>query len=67
MRTLLIVLVLFGCSVMGCTSAETAREHHRRLMLTADLQSRTMVEDWDFFWLSNRNCRLTHWPTRVGY
>lgn len=67
MKTLLIVLVLVSCVLAGCTSVETTREHHDRLMLTGDLQFRALVEDWDYFWLAERNCRLTKWPTRLGY
>ena len=68
MRKFLIAAVLFACSmVVGCTSVQTAQQHFDRLGLTADLQFRTAVEDWDMFWLSDRNCRLSMWNTRVGY
>lgn len=68
MRKFLIAAVLFACSmVIGCTSVETPEQHVRRLDLTTGLQMRAAVEDWDMFWLSDRNCRLSMWNTRVGY
>jgi hypothetical protein len=68
MRKFLIAAVLFACSmVVGCTSVETADQHSRRLGLTSDLQFRAAVEDFDMFWLSDRNTRLSMWNTRVGY
>lgn len=70
MRKFLIAAVLFACGMfVGCapTSVETGEQHAQRLNLTADLQFRTAVEDWDMFWLSDRNCRLSMWNTRVGY
>jgi len=69
MRKFLIAAALFSIMLIGmaCTSGETAQEHHRRLMLEGDLQLRTAVEDWDYFWLSERTCRAGRWNTRLGY
>ncbi|HUT01212.1 MAG TPA: hypothetical protein VM031_02060 [Phycisphaerae bacterium] len=68
MKTFWILLVLCGMFfLMGCTSAETTEEHGRRLWLTTDLQARNLVEDWDNFWLYDRNCRMSRWYTRMGY
>ncbi len=67
MRKLLIALVLLSGTLIGCTVGETPREHAQRHMLQADVQMRTMVEDWDYFWLAERNSRLTRWYTRLGY
>ena len=68
-RKFLIAAVLFACGAVigGCTSGETAQQHWRRLMLTEDIQARSMIEDWDYFWLSERNSRLTQWNSRIGY
>jgi len=67
MTKFLILLVLAGMLIAGCTSAESLGEHSRRLNLTTDLQARTMIEDWDSFWLYDRNCRMSRWHTRTGY
>ena len=68
MKKLLIVMVLMLSSMLiGCTPTETAREHGRRYLLTADNQARLLVEDWDYFWLCDRNCRLSKWHARIGY
>ena len=67
MKKLLIAAVLLSCVLMtGCTSVETPREHGNRLLLETDLATRLLVEDFDMFWLADRNCRLTKWPTRLG-
>ena len=68
MKTLLMVVVLFLAGVMvGCTSVETSREHFQRMWLEEELHARNMVEDWDFFWLADRNSRLTGWHARMGF
>ena len=67
MRKLLIAMVLFSSMLMGCSSAETAREHGRRLSLQGDLQLRTFMDDCDYVLLMERNCRMTRWINRIGY
>jgi len=67
MKKLLMVLLLFSGLLIGCTSGESAREHHRRLKLQNDLQLRTLVDDLDYVFLLERNCRLSRWCTRIGY
>ncbi len=67
MRKLLIAMVLFSSMLMGCSSAETARERGRRLSLQGDLQFRTFMDDCDYVLLMERNCRMTRWINRVGY
>ena len=66
-RWLIAIVLVFSVVLVGCTTVETAGEHHRRMMLTSDLNARMMVDDWDYFWLANRPHRLTHWPIRLGY
>ena len=67
MKKLLIAVVLCGSALIGCTTGETAKEHGRRYLLTTDLQTRTLVDDWDYFWLLEHNSRLSKWNTRIGY
>ena len=67
MKKLLIGLVLFGSSLIGCTTGETAIEHNRRYALQGDVQMRLLVEDWDEFWLIGQSSRLTRWSSRLGY
>lgn len=71
MKKLLTALVLFtcvaGCMLPGCTSVETTEEHVGRLAIQSDLQFRLLVDDFDSFWMFDRNCRLTRWPNRVGW
>jgi len=69
MRKFLIAAVLFSITLMGtaCTSVETAPEHCRRMGLQTNLQMRTAVEDWDYFWLAERTSRCSRWTTRIGY
>jgi len=64
---ILLVLVALGGSLVGCTVGETAMEHHRRLMLTYDVQLRSAVEEADTWMLQDRNSRSTMWPVRIGY
>ena len=68
MKKLLIGLVLLlGSMAISCTPTETASEHHRRLLLTGDIQMRSAVDDWDSFWLCERASRLTRWHVRYGH
>ncbi|MDY6912848.1 MAG: hypothetical protein SVT52_00080 [Planctomycetota bacterium] len=69
MKTLLMVIVLAVGSLLvaGCTLMDTAEQRNRRVGQTADFQNRMLVEDWDYFWLFERNSRLTQWHPRTGY
>lgn len=73
MKKLLIAAVL-GLSALagGCSSycpnlVESGYERHNRLQLIHNVNCRELVDDWDFFWLQDRNSYLTYWHPRVPY
>ena len=69
MKNLTILVVIFliaGFLVSGCTLTETAAERRRRINQITELQMKMLVEDWDYFWLVERNTRTTQWHTWVG-
>ena len=68
MKKLLIVFVLIlgTLTITGCTVTETAVMRERRLDQITDLQFRMLIEDWDYFWLYDRNTATTPWNTWVG-
>lgn len=68
MKKLAVMLVLMaGTFMSGCTLTETASERHRRILPQKDIEARQFVEDWDYFWLQERNSQLTQWHPYVGY
>jgi len=69
MNKALIVLVLAAGMLLasGCvTTNETADVRDLRLEQISDLQMRMLVEDWDYFWLFERNAGTTQWHPWVG-
>ncbi len=66
--TLILIICLAGmfagCSVGSVMDTEAQRD--RRIEQITDLQMRMLVDDWDYFWLYERNSMLTQWHTRVG-
>jgi len=70
MKSLLIAAVLVLCTfVVGCNCpglVDTRAERRNRQELIVNLNTRMMVDDWDFFWLMDRNSYLTYWHPRVG-
>jgi len=67
MKRLLIVLMLFlGCATTGCGLMDTPSQRHRRIIQAHNFQWRMLVDDWDNFWLCERNSRLTEYHPRVG-
>lgn len=68
MKRLGILMVLcFSFLLAGCTLVDSPHQRARRQVLTVDLQSRALLEDWDYLWLMERNTYLTQWHPRVGY
>lgn len=68
MKKLCILAVLcLSFLFVGCTLVDSPSQRTRMHSLAFDLQSRAMVQDWDYFWLMERNTYMTQWHPRVGY
>jgi hypothetical protein len=69
MRRLLMLLVVCAASYLtgcGCPSTvQTADERNRRIDEMVKLQSRQIVDDWDYFWLCDKSTRLSQWDVWV--
>ena len=63
---LVLILVLGGILISGCTMTETPRERNRRIMQISDFRMRMIVEDWDYIWLYHKNDNTTYWHPWVG-
>ena len=67
MKKLLMAIALLGIVMtVGCTTFETANQHNQRLWMQKDVQCRELVEDFDMFWLFDRNSKLTQWHEGAG-
>ena len=69
MNRLLLALVLLGSLLGGCNSptlVDTPQERNIRIAMECDIKFKELVDDWDFFWLADNECRLTQWHPRVG-
>lgn len=49
-----------GCATVTMTPEENLR--HTRQVFELDL--RELADDWNYVWLTDRQCRLTRWYTR---
>lgn len=68
MKTCLLLLVLLvGAVVTGCTPTETWQERNLRINRVMEMQWREFNEDSDRFWMLERNQRDNEWGPRVGY
>ena len=66
-KLLILLVVLFGCLSAGCDGVmHTSRQRAHRGKMINDYQFRALVDDWDYFWLRERNTRLSEWHYRVG-
>jgi len=64
---LLAVLVCITTLMSGCEGmADSYSDRMRRYKHIDDLQTRMLVDDWDYFWLYERNTYLSEWYPRVG-
>jgi len=64
---LLAVLVCVTTLMSGCEGmADSYSDRMRRYKHIDDLQTRMLVDDWDYFWLYERNTYLSEWYPRVG-
>jgi hypothetical protein len=52
--------VLTGCNGMVQTYEDRKNTYSRVL----DTDTRQLVDDWDTFWMADRQTRLTEWYTR---
>ena len=66
--TLLLVLLAL-VSVSGClrTTPDTFSERNTRTSQSWVLDSRMMVDDFDYIFLIDRNSTLSQWHQRTGY
>lgn len=57
----LILLALLACVIVGgcATYGETPYERDARIQHNWDLQSRQLVEDWDYIWLVDQPTMMT--------
>lgn len=66
MRKLLVIgMLVFVPLLQGC--AGVARSYDDRLNVhdqDLDMDMRQLADDWDSFWLMDRQSRLTRWYTR---
>jgi outer membrane protein assembly factor BamE (lipoprotein component of BamABCDE complex) len=57
-----VTTLLSGCSGVG----DSYSDRLRRGKHINDLQTRMLVDDWDYFWLYEHNTYLSEWYPRVG-
>jgi hypothetical protein len=68
MKTFLLLLALLaGSMVVGCTPTETVDERNHRINTVMEMNLREMNEDFDRIWLLERNERDNQWNPHVGY
>ncbi|MFW6061922.1 MAG: hypothetical protein ACOC93_03855 [Planctomycetota bacterium] len=65
----LLILAVLGLALLqpGCTLTDSFDERMQRVDNIHYLQSRMLVDEWDYFWLYERASRLTPWRITVGY
>jgi len=66
MRAWRFIVVLIGLSLLtGCSGVvKTPGERNNTLLRVMDMDARQLADDWDSFWLIDRQYRLTRWHTR---
>jgi hypothetical protein len=64
----LVLVAVAACTFMiGCDgTAHSYEERMRRSRMIREYNTRLLVDDWDAFWLQDRNLRGTQWHPRVG-
>ena len=68
MKTCLLLLILLaGSIVAGCTPTETWGERNLRINRVMEMQWREFNEDSDHFWMLERNQRDNEWAPSVGF
>ena len=70
MKNLIVVTVLLVAmfALVGCSAnvVETRSERGTRFERQKDFQYRCFVDDWDYLWLHEKECRLSYWHSRLG-
>jgi hypothetical protein len=65
---MLLAVAVLACGVLGgCGMVDTYQERNRRIQNINDLQARMFMDDWDYFWLYERNTYLTEWFPHVAH
>ena len=65
-KRLVVLLLVAGACLSGCTMAETYSERNRRIENVVRIQSRMLVEDWDYLWLLDKPTYLNPHHVRTG-
>ena len=65
-KPLIVLLLVAGVCLSGCTMAETYSERNRRIENAVGVQARMLVEDWDYLWLIDRPSHLNPHHLRAG-
>ncbi len=63
-RLLVLLVVLAGACLAGCGLVDSQQERKRRYKTIVQLQSRMIVDDWDYFWLADKPSYLSPWQVR---
>ena len=66
MLLLLAVLVCVTALMSGCGTVDSYNDRVHRYEQINDLQARQFVDDWDYFWLYDRNSYLSEYQPHVG-
>ncbi len=66
MRTALFVVLLVGIGALaGCAGVvRTADERNNVIRRSIEMDLHQLADDWDTFWLQDRQYRLTRWQVR---
>lgn len=66
MRTLALLGLLAGIvALCGCEGVvKNFDERMNQYGQTLDMDTRQLVDDWDYLWLADRQYRMTRWHTR---
>lgn len=65
----ILVLIAVCASVLlaGCGTVDSQEDRALRDKMNRDIALRQFVDDWDYFWLADRNIRMTQWHPRTGH
>jgi len=68
MKKLLVVLfICVAITFSGCGLVQTAEERNRRLTLGANLQMRSIIDDFDSLILWEQPCQMSQYHIEAGY
>jgi len=64
----MLLIVVLGPLLAGCEGMVDSRpQREMRYRQITEFNARGFVDDWDEFWLYDRNSRTTPWHPRVGF